>query len=153
MSAGARSLSHCPTGRRSTAVTQAFTVGKPSTGGGGNPPPIVVDTTPPNVRVTVRFLRATRNGLVKLRIYCPATEVRCRVTLRIKQGDRVLAQKTLTVKGGKKRTFVLKLSKPTLRTLIQKGRVKATVRVTARDAANNTKRTSKRITLLRPKHR
>ena len=108
---------------------------------------------PPNVRVTVSVVRVTPGGLVKLRLSCPADETLCRVTVRLKLGARTFARKTLTITGGKGRTFTFKLRKSTLRRLVRNDRLKITVRVTARDAANNARVNSKRITLLEPKRR
>jgi Glycosyl hydrolases family 16 len=113
----------------------------------------VPDVTPPDVRVTVKVVRVTAKGLVKLRLSCPADETHCRVTVQLKLGTRVLARKTLTIPGGKQRTFTLELRRSTLRRLIRNDRLRITVRVTARDAANNANVNSKRITLKEPKRR
>ena len=129
-------------GNTGATLSQGFTVAS-----------VVVDTTPPDVRVIVRVVRVTRKGIVKLRLACPADETLCRVTVRLELGTRVLARKTLTIPGGKERMFALKLRKSTLRRLIRNDRLKITVRVTARDAANNARVNSKRITLLEPRRR
>jgi hypothetical protein len=84
-------------------------------------------------------------------VTCPRTEKSCRVTLTLKLGRRVIATKTLTVSGGRSRTFSLKLGVGARRSLMARRSVKATVVANARDEAGNTRITSTSIQLLAPR--
>ncbi len=117
---------------------------------GPAPPPAAgpsVDRTAPRVRISPRRVRASRSGVVKLRVSCPRGERRCRVQLRLRLRRTYVAAKTLTVTGGRSRVFSLKLRRAARRELARKRSLKVTAVAVARDAAGNraTRRTSIRL--------
>ena len=101
----------------------------------------------PTVRLTPRRIRASRRGTVALRVACPRSAGRCRVTLRLVLRRRTVAKRTLTVAGGKSKTFVLKLSRSARRELVRKRSLRVTATALVRDASGTraTTRTSIRL--------
>jgi hypothetical protein len=110
-----------------------------------------VDRTGPRVSISTRTLRLSRNGTVRVRVACPRTEQRCRVTLTIRLANRTIATATATIAGNTSRTATLKLSARARRSLSAKRSLKATVVARARDQAGNTATTTTPIRLLAPK--
>ena len=127
--------------------------------GGTTPPPsgsggVVVtpaDRTGPRVRVSPRRVRASRAGVVKLRVACPRGERSCRTQLRLRLRRRYVASKTLTIHGGRSRVFALKLNRAARRELSRKRSLKVTAVAVARDAARNRATTKTTIRLLAAK--
>jgi hypothetical protein len=78
---------------------------------------------------------------------CPADEVSCRVTVRLKHGRKNSRAKSMTILGGKRATLRLKLPKATQTLLAARGKLKVTTLVTARDAAGNVRKTSRKLTV------
>jgi hypothetical protein len=107
-----------------------------------------VDRTGPRVSVSPRTLRPSRKGTVRVRVACPRTEQRCRITLTIKLAKRTVATATLTVAGNTTRTATLKLTARALHTLNARRSLKATVVARARDQVGNTATTTTPIRLL-----
>ena len=107
----------------------------------GRPSP---DRVAPRVRVSPRSTRVSRSGTAKLRVACPAGERSCRVTLRLRLAGRQIATRTLSVDGGRARTFALRLSRSARRALVRKRSLRVTAVAAARDFAGNraTTRTS-----------
>ena len=105
------------------------------------------DRVAPRVRVSPRSTRVSRNGTAKLRVACPAGERRCRVTLRLRLAGRRVATRTLSVDGGRARTFALRLSRSARRALVRTRSLRVTAVAAARDSAGNraTTRTSIRL--------
>ena len=105
------------------------------------------DRVAPRVRVSPRSTRVSRSGTAKLRVACPAGERRCRVTLRLRLAGRRVATRTLSVDGGRARTFALRLSRSARRALARKRFLRVTAVAAARDFAGNraTTRTSIRL--------
>jgi hypothetical protein len=137
------------------AATKSFTIASPSQSGGATPQPsggnslvAAVDKTAPKVSLVAKSLRVSNKGKVSFRVGCPATEKSCKVTLRLKNGGKSAASKTLSIKGGKTVTVTLTLNKAT-RQLLEHGTLKVSAVVTATDAAGNHKTTTKRMTLRR----
>jgi hypothetical protein len=120
--------------------------GSGGTQGGGSS---ALDTTAPKVSLAAKSLRASKSGTVSFRVKCPATETSCKITLKLKNGGKSAASKTVTVKGGKTVTLTLKLSKTT-RALLKHGSLKVSAVMTATDAAGNRKTTTRKLTLRRP---
>ena len=137
-------------------VQRQFTIpSPPASGGGGTTPPPGGDPGPgvqpdgiaPAVRILTGSARASRTGVVSVRMSCPADEVSCRVTVRLKHGRKSSRAKSMTILGGKQATLRLKLPKATRTLLAARGKLKLTTLVTARDAAGNVRRTSRKLTL------
>jgi hypothetical protein len=72
------------------------------------------------------------------------------VTLRLRLAGRQVATRTLTVNGGRARTFTLKLSRSARRALVRKRSLRATAVAAARDRAGNRATTRTSIRLLAP---
>ena len=99
------------------------------------------------------FRRATKQGLVTLRIACPTGEVRCRIDLRLRRGKRQLVRKSLTVPGGKAANVTLRLTGSDRLRLIRLRSLLVDAAANARDAAGNHATTTTRIRLLAPPRR
>jgi hypothetical protein len=99
--------------------------------------PGVADRTAPRARVSPRTTRVSRRGSVRLRVSCPTSEQRCRVTLRLARADHAIARRTLTVRGGRARTVVLELGRGARRALARKGSLRVMALASARDPAGN----------------
>jgi hypothetical protein len=141
---------------RSFTVTQgargptgsAVPVGSAGPGEGSRP-----DRTKPRVTLVRRTLRVSRRGTVTPAVKCPGRELLCRVNLRIRRDGRRIAQKQVTVPGGRIRKVALRLSRHA-RAQLRPGRaLHAVAVVTATDAAQNRRTTRTRIRLLAPARR
>ena len=74
-------------------------------------------------------------------------EVRCRTTVRLTSGKRVLGRATVTLRPGQARTVQVKLAAAARRLLTRRGRLRVQVRVEARDGAGLRGTSTRRITL------
>ncbi len=133
-------------------------------------PTVGVDTIAPRMKIKSKgAMSVGRKGVVSIRLSCPASEIRCigKLTLKTRSKYRVsssvvntsrkrkrtrkikvkLGSKSFKIAGGKSATVKVRLSKKNRRLLKKhkKIRVKATIRV--RDAAGNSRTTTKNITL------
>jgi hypothetical protein len=136
-------------GNIGTPASKTFSVassqgGGGQTGGGSS----AVDKTAPKVTLVAKSLKASKKGAVSFTVGCPATEATCKITLKLKNGAKTVASKTVTVKGGKTKTVTLQLNKATRQQLKHRS-LKLSSVLTATDAAGNTKTTSKKVTLHR----
>jgi hypothetical protein len=129
-------------------VSRRFAVAPPATGGGAPPS---VDRTPPSVVIAAVSRRASRSGVVRLSVGCPAGETTCAITVRLKRGGRVLARRSITLPGGSSRVLDLRLCRAARRTLAHRRGMKVTVKVAARDAVGNAGTATKALTLVAPK--
>jgi hypothetical protein len=98
-------------------------------------------------------VRATKKGLVTLRVACPSGEVRCRVDLRLRRGSRELVRKSLTVAGGKSASVTLRLTRSDRLRLVRVRTLLVDAAARARDVAGNHATTTTRIRLLAPRRR
>ncbi len=96
--------------------------------------------------LVAKSLKASKKGAVSFTVGCPATESTCKITLKLKNGAKTVASKTVTVKGGKSKTVTLQLNKATRQQLKHRS-LKLSSVLTATDAAGNKKVTSKKVTL------
>jgi hypothetical protein len=137
-------------------VSRSFSIASPQSGGGGgggsagggNTQSSNVDKTAPKVTLVAKSLKASKKGTVSFTVGCPATEATCKVTLKLKNGAKTVASKTVTVKGGKTKTVTLQLNKATRQQLKHRS-LKLSSVLSATDAAGNKKTTSKKVTLHR----
>jgi hypothetical protein len=134
-----------PTVSRTFSIASSQSGGG-GTGGGGNSQSSNVDKTAPKVTLIAKSLKASKKGTVSFTVGCPATESTCKVTLKLKNGAKTVASKTVTVKGGKTKTVTLQLNKATRQQLKHRS-LKLSSVLTATDAAGNKKVTSKKVTL------
>jgi hypothetical protein len=98
-----------------------------------------------------RRVRVSRRGIVSLRVLCPSSAGRCRVTLRLTRRHRTLASRTLTVQGGKSRVFRLKLTRSARRELRRRRSLTVRLTVITRDRAGHRTTTRSTIRLLAPR--
>jgi hypothetical protein len=139
-------------GNAGSAASKSFTIDGPaaasSTGGAAAAASTTkADTTAPRVSVVVPSARVSKRGTIGVRVGCPATETRCRVTVVLKRGRATVAHKTVTVGGGKTVKVTLQLTQDTKRQLAKAHRLKVSALITARDAAGNQRSTTKQLTL------
>jgi hypothetical protein len=122
--------------------------GSGSGGGSSSGGNSTADKTAPKVTLVVTSLKASKKGTVSFIFGCPATEVRCQITLKLKNGAKTVASKTVTVKGGKTKTVTLQLNKATRQQLKHRS-LKLSSVLGATDAAGNKRTTTKKVTLHR----
>ena len=103
-----------------------------------------VDKTAPKVTLVAKSLKASKKGAVSFTVGCPATEATCQITLKLKNGAKTVASKTVTIKGGKTKTVTLQLNKA-MRQQLKHRSMKVSSVLTATDAAGNKKTTSKKV--------
>lgn len=122
----------------------------PGSGGPGpGPGPGNLDKLAPAVKVTAG--RVDRRGRVRLRFRCPANEIRCTGTFRLRAKK---GKKTITVghgkfaaRGGKVASVRIRLTKAGRKLLRQRRKLKVTIAMTAVDAAGNSVATKPKLTL------
>jgi hypothetical protein len=107
------------------------------------------DKTKPKVSVVAKSLKASKKGAVSFTVGCPATEQSCKITVRLKNGKKTAASKTVNVKGGKSKTVTLTLDTATRKLLAKRHTLKVSTVVIAVDAAGNKRTTTKQATLRR----
>ena len=105
------------------------------------PPPVVTDVS---VRIGSGSLRATRRGLVALRVRCVRAEDWCRVNVRLRRGSNTAARRTVTIAEGKARTVALQLTSRARRALAGCRTVRMNASLRVRDAAGN-RQTARRV--------
>jgi hypothetical protein len=139
------------TGSSSSAASGTTGSGQTSgsTGGGTT----TADRKAPKVKIVKRTVRATNKGLVTLRVACPSGEVRCRVDLRLRRGNRQLVRKSLTVAGGKSASVTLRLTRSDRLRLVRVRSLLVDAAASARDVAGNHATTTTPIRLLAPRRR
>jgi uncharacterized cupredoxin-like copper-binding protein len=129
-------------------VTSGGTTGTTQQSGTGSST-TAADKTKPKVSVVAKSLKASKKGAVSFTVGCPATEQSCKFTLKLKNGKKIAASKTVNVKGGKSKTVTLTLDKATRKLLAKRHTLKVSTVVTAVDAAGNKRTTTKQATLRR----
>jgi hypothetical protein len=111
------------------------------------------DATKPRVTIRRRTLTVSRRGTIKLRVSCPASEVRCLIDLRLYRGSRRLAGATFVVAGGKTATVPLALRRDARRALARARALRVIAAIRARDAAGNRRNSETRLRLQAPARR
>jgi hypothetical protein len=136
-------------------VSKTFSIASSSSGGAtqgsSGASGAAADKTSPKVSVVAKSLRASKRGTVSFRVKCPATEKSCKITLKLMNGKKVAAKKTVTVAGGKSATVTLQLAKAIRKQLRSHGSLKMTAVTTASDAAGNKRIAKQSMTLRAPK--
>jgi hypothetical protein len=136
-------------GNVGATVSRTFSIASSQSGGGGGQTgggSSGVDKTAPKVTLVAKSLKASKKGTVSFTVGCPATEATCKVTLKLKNGAKTVASKTVTVKGGKTKTVTLQLNKATRQQLKHRS-LKLSSVLSASDAAGNKRTKSKTVTL------
>jgi hypothetical protein len=134
-----------------TPAERRFTVGTSElpggSGEGANPGE---GGSGPRVRLAPKRLRLWSDGTVRMRVRCPASERTCRVRLRLRKGQRLLAARSFKVKGGKTRNVRLQMSRGAIRLLVRHGTLRVTAIAVSRDMAGDRAVTRKTIRLVAP---
>jgi hypothetical protein len=142
-------------GNIGTAVSKTFSIASSSSGGAtqgsSGASGAAVDKTSPKVSLVAKSLRASKRGTVSFRVKCPATEKSCKITVKLMNGKKVAAKKTVTVAGGKTATVTLQLAKAIRKQLRSHGSLKVSAVTTASDAAGNKRTAKQSMTLRAPK--
>jgi hypothetical protein len=138
------------------AAPGAYVASYSSSGGAspGPPPPASAssrDRKAPRVKLLRRKIRASKKGVVVLRIKCPRSERRCLLEVKLRHAGKRLAKAKFMVAGGKTAKLRLKLPRKARARLAQRGSMKAIVVIKARDAAGNRRTTRTRVKLLAPR--
>jgi hypothetical protein len=105
----------------------------------------------PRVGVSPRTIRASKTGVVKLRVACPRGTGGCRVALRLELGRRAVAKKTVTVRAGASRTVALTLSRAARRDLLRRHSLRVTAVAVATDRGGKRATTRTSVLLLAPR--
>jgi hypothetical protein len=106
----------------------------------------VPDRRPPAIRLRLASRRLTGNKL-RVRVTCPPTERRCRVTIRATARGRALAPaRTLRLRGRQSKRVALKLNARGRTLVSTRRRVRVRVTAVATDPARN--RTTVRATFV-----
>jgi hypothetical protein len=99
-------------------------------------------------RVTVpRSMKVSSKGKVRLRLRCPADESRCSITVKLRYKGATVAHKTIKVDGGKARGVSLRVKRSVRRLVEDRGELKVTATVSARDDSGNRWTKRKPVTL------
>jgi hypothetical protein len=118
------------------------------------PPPVVAPRAPgigPGTTMTVRVAATGAVRLARPTITCPASGQACSVAVTIRRagaGNAILGKATLSVQPGRTATIRFTLTRAARALLKRKGTLKATARITARQASLASTRTL-RLTLKR----
>jgi hypothetical protein len=107
---------------------------------------------PQRVRAS-RGVRASRRGVIKILVSCPAGEAMCSVDVRVRRSGVTVARKRVQVRGGKTRAVRLRLTRSARRRLARRGSMRVVVVAVARDAAGNRKTSRVRIRVLAARRR
>ena len=104
----------------------------------------------PAVAIVSRELKV-RRGKAIVRLTCPAGESACTGRTRLVRGGKVLGATQLTLNGGQTKKYKVALERGARRALRDSAndRLRVTLKVTAKDAAGNTGKSSARVTLER----
>jgi hypothetical protein len=114
----------------------------------GERPPVVRDTTGPSVAIKSSSVRASRAGLVPLKLACPADEVGgCTGKATLAGLGSVAFQLT----RGQTAKVNVPLASKKLRRLKRLGSITTTATVKATDQAGNTGTASKQVKVSKPK--
>jgi hypothetical protein len=106
--------------------------------------------TLPRVKISPKKIRASRTGIVTLKVFCPKSARHCRVDLRLRRAGTRLAQELVVVGGGKTAKVRLRLTR-TARAQLKRARTLFVDAVAAtRDDAKRHATTTTRIRLLAP---
>jgi hypothetical protein len=105
------------------------------------------------LKVRPRRVRASRRGIVKLRVTFPREVKVCRVDLRLRRRGKTLARKVVRVNGGRTRTVSLKLKRKARRDLVRARSLRVIAVAAARSTTGQRATTSVRIRILAPRRR
>jgi hypothetical protein len=131
-------------------TTTGGTSQPPKPGSRGTPTPADPTATAPRAKVMRHTARVSADGIVRLQVRCPRSQLRCRVDVRLRRDGRLIANKAITLVGGKTTNVKLRLTRRARAQLARAGslQVKAVLRLTNGEA--NPVITRTRVRLLAP---
>jgi hypothetical protein len=94
------------------------------------------DTHAPRIKVQ-RSVLVSAGGKLRLRLLCPADEVGCTVTVKLRRHGVTIARRTVKIAGGAERVVKLRVPRSVRRVLADRDHLKVDMTVTARDDAGN----------------
>jgi hypothetical protein len=136
-----------PPGGQSQATSSSSTSGRTGAGAGSSN-----TTSGKAARVTIskRTVRASRSGIVTVRVSCPRSVQHCQVNLVLRRAGRQLAHKLVTIGGGKTAKVKLRLTRAARRLLARSGSLTVEVVATTAGSERNHATTKTRIRVLAP---
>jgi hypothetical protein len=128
-------------------TTTGGTSRPPNPGSGGTRTPADPTPTAPRAKVMRHTARVSADGIVRLQVRCPRSELRCRVDVRLRHGGRPIAKKAITLVGGKTTNVKLRLTRRARAQLARADslQVKAVLRLTNGEASPVITRTQVRL--------
>jgi hypothetical protein len=127
--------------------------GRPLPSGGESGGSSLSDRRAPRILIRPRRARVSAKGIVALRAACPTGELSCRVQLRLQLRRGTVATRTLTLVGGRIRSFRLQLSPAARRRLARQRSLRVVAAANASDRAGNRATTRTSVWLLAPRRR
>jgi hypothetical protein len=141
--------------------TATYTGGTPAAGGAGSTAGRTGSSssgttsktkkTLPRVKVSPKKVRASRSGIVTLRVFCPKSARHCRVNLHLQRAGKRLAQNLVVVGGGKTARVRLHLTRSARAQLARARALFVEAVAAAKDDAKRHATTTTRIRILAPK--
>lgn len=113
----------------------------------------------PTIAILRSKLVMNKKGVVRIKLACPTgTDGGCRGPVTLERGTqtasiRVLGKRSFSVKAGGRTTLKLKLSKKSRKFVLKKRRIKATLRILARDRLGRSRTTLKAVSVRAAKHK
>ena len=110
--------------------------------------PVVADTTKPKVVIVSKSLKV-KNGRAAVKVSCPGGESSCDGKITIKRNGKAVGSIATKLVGGQTKTYQVRLKRSTRVALAKAKGKKLAVKVvvTAEDAAGNTAKTTKNVSL------
>jgi hypothetical protein len=127
--------------------------GRPLPSGGESGGSSLSDRRAPRILIRPRRARVSSKGIVALGATCPTGELSCRVQLRLELRRGTVATRTLTLVGGRIRSFRLQLSPAARRRLARQRSLRVVAAANASDRAGNRATTRTSVWLLAPRRR
>jgi hypothetical protein len=136
-----------PAGGQAQSTSSSSASGKTGSGAG-----TTSATSRKAARVTIskRTVRASRSGIVTVRVSCPRSELHCQVNVVIRRAGRQLAHKLVTIGGGKTAKVKLRLTRAARKQLARSGSLTVDVVATTAGSERNHATTKTRIRVLAP---
>jgi hypothetical protein len=105
------------------------------------------------VTISKRTVRASRSGVVRVRVSCPRSVRHCQVSLALRRGKRRLAHRSVTIGGGKTAKVALHLTHAARRQLARARSLRVDVVATTSAAGRSHATSRARIRVLAPRRR
>jgi Ca2+-binding RTX toxin-like protein len=112
--------------------------------------PGAADRKAPKVSLAAKIAKVKR-GRAAVKVRCPGGESFCKGTLRILRNGKTVGSIAINLTGGQTKVYKVKLARKTRVALVRSasGKLGATLKITAKDRAGNTGKSSAKLTLKR----